>query len=333
MGALSSWAMLALTHHFIVQLAARNVGLTGWFTRYLVLGDDIVIADGRVAREYIRLMEDLGVAIGLAKSLVSSNGSFEFARQFVFRGQPVTGFAWKEMAAARGSLVGLLALFVKTMRRPTLSVHHVTRFMGFGHRVRSLLNSPILTVMRGHRRFGLLLAFLRAPDASPFSWAFSQWIAMRSWGHQLPSVNHQAVLGSFKDSSIKDLLSHKEEVISFDSESMFGGDPITGGLFQKEIQPIIDRWMETSNDAMMELETLSNQVFDPSQLDTVWSSFTDAQSAYDSMPSSIDPSSREDGKENRRSVGRWLKVWVRLNRAARSAVQGELTTSTTMNES
>jgi hypothetical protein len=146
-------------------------------------------------------------------------------------------------------------------------------------------------------------------------------------------VNDQAVLGSFKDSSIKDLLSHKEEVISFDSELMFGNDPITGGLFQKEIQPIIDRWMETSNDAMMELETLSNQVFDPSQLDTVWSSFANAQSAYDSMPSSIDPSSREDGKENRRSVGRWLKVWVRLNRAARSAVQGELTTSTTMNES
>jgi hypothetical protein len=29
MGALSSWAMLALTHHFIVQFAARRCGYVG----------------------------------------------------------------------------------------------------------------------------------------------------------------------------------------------------------------------------------------------------------------------------------------------------------------
>lgn len=329
MGALSSWAMLALTHHFIVQLAARNVGLTGWFTRYLVLGDDIVIADGRVAEEYIKLMSALGVQIGLAKSLVSSNGSFEFARQFVFRGEPVTGFSWKEVAAARGSLTGLLALFVKTMRKPSLSVHHVTRFMGFGHRVRSLLNSPITSVMRGHRRFGLLLAFLRAPDSSPFSWAFSQWVAMRSWGNTLPSTNGRAVLDSFRDGVVKDLLAHQGEEIVFDAELMFGNDPITGALFRREIQPIIDRWIQKSDESMKGLETLSSQVFDPGLLDPAWDSFTTAQSAYDAIPASIDPSTREESKENRRVVGRWLKVWVRLNRAARSA-QGEPPASTSM---
>jgi hypothetical protein len=152
---------------------------------------------------------------------------------------------------------------------------------------------------------------------------------MRSWGHTLPSANNQALLDSFKDSSIKDLLSHKEESILFDAELMFGGDPITGGLFRREIQPIIDRWEKTSQESMVELETLSNQVFDPEVLDSVWNSFTQAQSAYDSMPSAIDPSSREDGKENRRAVGRWLRVWVRLNRAAR-APKGEPTTSATM---
>jgi len=29
MGALSSWAMLALTHHVVVQLSAKRVGLPG----------------------------------------------------------------------------------------------------------------------------------------------------------------------------------------------------------------------------------------------------------------------------------------------------------------
>jgi hypothetical protein len=46
MGALSSWAMLALTHHFIVQCAAWQTGITpktALFDEYAVLGDDIVI--------------------------------------------------------------------------------------------------------------------------------------------------------------------------------------------------------------------------------------------------------------------------------------------------
>jgi hypothetical protein len=142
-------------------------------------------------------------------------------------------------------------------------------------------------------------------------------------------MNEEAVLTSLKDSSIKDLLAKRGEEITFDAELMFGGDPITASLFQREIQPILDRWYEESATAMVELETLSNQVFDPTQLDTVWDSFATAQSAYDSMPSAIDPSSREEGKENRRTVGRWLRVWVRLNRAART-VKGDPTASATM---
>jgi len=46
MGALSSWAMLALTHHFIVQCSAWISGITPktvLFKDYAVLGDDIVI--------------------------------------------------------------------------------------------------------------------------------------------------------------------------------------------------------------------------------------------------------------------------------------------------
>jgi len=74
MGALSSWAMLALTHHFIVQWAAWRVAkrenrVGGWFSLYAVLGDDIVIADEAVAKEYLWAMTALGVGIGLAKSL------------------------------------------------------------------------------------------------------------------------------------------------------------------------------------------------------------------------------------------------------------------------
>jgi hypothetical protein len=46
------------------------------------LGDDVVIADKEVANQYLLLMGRLGVKIGLAKSLVSPRGYFEFAKRY-----------------------------------------------------------------------------------------------------------------------------------------------------------------------------------------------------------------------------------------------------------
>jgi hypothetical protein len=84
MGALSSWAMLALTHHFMVQLAARRV-LTSvtWFEDYAVLGDDLVIANKAVAEAYLVIARDLGVEINLSKSLESGIGVAEFAKRLL----------------------------------------------------------------------------------------------------------------------------------------------------------------------------------------------------------------------------------------------------------
>lgn len=86
MGALTSWASMALIHHAVVLFAAVNVGVTRRsailsFIDYLVLGDDIVIANRKVAEEYIRLCASFGIQIGLAKSYVSSEGLFNFANQ------------------------------------------------------------------------------------------------------------------------------------------------------------------------------------------------------------------------------------------------------------
>nr|QHJ68502.1 RNA-dependent RNA polymerase [Botrytis cinerea mitovirus 6] len=86
MGALSSWCMLALTHHIIVQIASLRVGNKTWFEDYGVLGDDIVIADKAVADAYLVLMNQLGVEINLHKSLISSTGSCEFAKKLFVSG-------------------------------------------------------------------------------------------------------------------------------------------------------------------------------------------------------------------------------------------------------
>nr|AWY10970.1 RNA-dependent RNA polymerase [Sclerotinia sclerotiorum mitovirus 7-A2] len=82
MGAYSSWAMLAMTHHVIVQEAAALSGLVGFFDDYAVLGDDIVIRNDDVARSYTRLMNDLGLDINPYKSINSSE-FMEFAKRLM----------------------------------------------------------------------------------------------------------------------------------------------------------------------------------------------------------------------------------------------------------
>lgn len=81
MGAYSSWAMLALTHHVLVRIAAQRAGVLN-FNNYAVLGDDIVINHDDVASEYLKLMESLGVDINFSKSIVSKD-MVEFAKRWL----------------------------------------------------------------------------------------------------------------------------------------------------------------------------------------------------------------------------------------------------------
>jgi len=82
MGALSSWSSMALVHHLLVQYAAYNVyGIETWFMAYLVLGDDIVIADKLVAERYQAILASFGIVVGIAKSYISKEGMFNFANQ------------------------------------------------------------------------------------------------------------------------------------------------------------------------------------------------------------------------------------------------------------
>lgn len=83
MGALSSWGMLALTHHVLVQESARRVGWVVLFKDYAVLGDDIVIADDKVAKAYLSLCGELGVTVNLSKTLESEIAVAEFAKRLV----------------------------------------------------------------------------------------------------------------------------------------------------------------------------------------------------------------------------------------------------------
>jgi len=66
-----------LLHHAIVQFSAFKAGVVKnakWFQDYALLGDDIVIANNDVAREYQLVLTRIGVECGIHKSLVSPKG-------------------------------------------------------------------------------------------------------------------------------------------------------------------------------------------------------------------------------------------------------------------
>lgn len=99
MGALSSWAGLAVTHHFILQAASLALpGRIGWEERYEILGDDLTVYDERLADEYLRVMKLLGVEINLSKSIVSpSKPIFEFAKRTFNNGIDVSPIPFKQL--------------------------------------------------------------------------------------------------------------------------------------------------------------------------------------------------------------------------------------------
>jgi hypothetical protein len=133
----------------MVQYSAHRAGYKSWFTLYAVLGDDIVIADGRVATKYRALCRLLGVEIGLAKSLVSTGRTLEFAKRLFFNGEDISGLPAKFWAAAQGQSSVACALAAWTKRG---GLGNFVRALGSGFRVASGASTTLWAVMPSRPR-------------------------------------------------------------------------------------------------------------------------------------------------------------------------------------
>lgn len=101
LGFLSSWPLFALCHHFVLWYCADKVYPSRVFRKYALLGDDIVIADPRVADVYQSVINALGVKISLPKSLISDIGGCEFAKRFRICDRDLSPVSVKMLRAAR----------------------------------------------------------------------------------------------------------------------------------------------------------------------------------------------------------------------------------------
>jgi hypothetical protein len=164
MGALSSWAMLAITHHYVAQLSAVKAAVlakstagpfwitsavdfqvfnmeTPWYTGYEVLGDDIVFFEENVALEYLKLMEALGVPINLMKSVVATNRTFEFAKVTGHKGHNVAAVSWASFMA-QPSIMGRAGIAYSMLTKGIIHTHIMRWLDTFARQSKYTQGSP-----------------------------------------------------------------------------------------------------------------------------------------------------------------------------------------------
>jgi hypothetical protein len=104
MGALSSWAMLNLTHHLMIQFVAQSLGKISkgvWYDQYIILGDDLVLFDKDIASRYQSFCKQIGVGINLSKSIISETKPvLEFAKRTSLFGEDVSALSFKELLSS-----------------------------------------------------------------------------------------------------------------------------------------------------------------------------------------------------------------------------------------
>lgn len=175
LGFFSSWPVFSLTHHWIIVKAAETVYPGKRFTRYAVLGDDVVIADEQVALAYARIMEDIGGVISKEKSLISYVGGCEFAKRFILFNHLESRM---DLSPSSLPLIRLLDRYVNPVVFLKLgcSLRAAFRLRHSGYRVYSkvtemgyqMLGSTWQTLSRRWRRFLVGLLSPSGPQPLPF---------------------------------------------------------------------------------------------------------------------------------------------------------------------
>uniref|UniRef100_M1A7V5 Uncharacterized mitochondrial protein n=1 Tax=Solanum tuberosum TaxID=4113 RepID=M1A7V5_SOLTU len=108
---------------------------------YALLGDDILITDKKVANQYSRLLDRLSVTISFAKSIVSINGTIDFAKRFRIRDmqKDISPISLKALTSRRMT-VGLCQL----SSRYSIEISTLKRLAGAGYKVFGVLHGKDL---------------------------------------------------------------------------------------------------------------------------------------------------------------------------------------------
>jgi len=114
MGAYSSWATFAIAHHFFVFLACRKAARNALKCPYMLLGDDIVIADDKVASEYKKLLLEWDIPFSEEKTHTSPY-YYEFAKNHILDNENISPFPIAALYERRNSLFECVSIIVREL--------------------------------------------------------------------------------------------------------------------------------------------------------------------------------------------------------------------------
>jgi hypothetical protein len=212
MGALSSWAMLALTHHCIVQWAwyrvcKRDGRKWSWYKEYAVLGDDIVLLGSPIAGAYRDILHSLGVQIGHAKSLISKRGiAVEFAKRTFYKKKDVSAVSLKECLVAKRNISAGLEL----CRKHNLTLGAYCKFLGYGYKSLGSLTMRLWSMPSRLRNYVVAYTGPGMPSFRDLVSWLTQKSILKSYG--ITELAMSQVWDSFVQVEKQRLLDHLEKM-------------------------------------------------------------------------------------------------------------------------
>jgi hypothetical protein len=231
MGALSSWSSMALVHHALVQFSAimakemflttghflgflqefRGKGIQiKWFSDYLILGDDIAIADKGVADIYLSVAKALGIKINMKKSFVSDKGFVNFANQSYAGENNFSPLSFKEYIGV-ASLNQRAEMAMRIVRRGWVDISNINWIAPL---MKLFVNRSIwlhihkdLSQGRTHPIVNWVLSVLLVPASERFSKAVLPRVSIRTY---LATMLQKAVIWTKPVSKISELVKVSE---------------------------------------------------------------------------------------------------------------------------
>lgn len=116
MGAYTSFASFALTHHYIIYYLCRKNNVDWKSLQYCLLGDDIVICNDTIATKYMEILPLIGVEYSLAKTHSSEN-FYEFAKRVHYKHVEVSPFPISSLKESSKSTDTLVLLIHESMKK------------------------------------------------------------------------------------------------------------------------------------------------------------------------------------------------------------------------
>ena len=349
MGALSSWAMLALVHHALVQWAALRAGVitTGgqWYGGYAILGDDVVIAGRAVALEYSKLMKALDVGIGDHKSLISRTGkALEFAKRTFLDGVDVSMVPFAEFVMGRQSLAGLLEL----VRKYSLTLGQMLSVLGYGYRAKANASKRLFGMPKRLRNYCLTYYGPCGPGYE----GLSTWLPRKSvtsvYGNSKSRV--PGLVSQFFEQEVKLMLEVLESYLPLITEAKrlgtvyrdrehYGTAPrgvdrqtAHGGVESRTPFEVLDSLNETVyrnafldvaityRDLRTKLEELSLPSLDWAGLEGLWLTFREIETELGALPLPRNLQTRVAEAKPLMRESKVLKRWYRHSKLFRATV-------------